>query len=178
MVKKMIALFIILTACSTYYARGQVYEYIVKNVDNIPSYFFTEKSNNFLSSDISICIVDYKGYGVSTNIFLIDSANPKDTIVVTTDTSGIGHLSRNKMTNVFFFVAPKGNILNGCEGWIKILDTKILTIVLGQQAFSTVNIKSKSALSTEDVDKIVKSLRNGELPPEDSGIMIDVAIEL
>jgi len=167
--------------CSVYSAKGQSIEYLVENVDDVPSYFYTEKIgviSSLLSAEMRIQVVDNNGKGIPVNVFFINSANFKDTIVILTDSSGCGYLSKKKFETGKFFISSNGNRLNGIKGFVNIKETKKLTIVLGQQSVSKVKIKSKTKLSVENIQMIVNSLREGEYPQNLTGISIEVYIEI
>ena len=180
MVKKIFTL-VLLIACSINFIKGQDFEYIVEKIDDVPSYFYTEKRGkiiDFLSSRMMIQVVNNMGYGVPVNIFFVNSADYKDTVIISTDSSGLGYISKKMFENGKFSVPPKGNLLNGIEGWVNIRNTRKLTIVLGQQPMSMLKIKSNSELSIEDIRHIVDSLRKGEEPYALPGITIDFIIEI
>ena len=180
MVKKMFTL-VLLIACSIDIIKGQEFEYIVEKVDDVPSYFYTEKNGgifDFLSSKMMIQVANNRGYGVPVNIFFVNSVDSKDTVIISTDSLGQGYMSKKMFENGRFSIPPKGNLLNGIEGWVNIRNTRKLTIILGQQPMSMLKIKSKSELSIENIRHIVDSIRRGEEPHDLPGITIDFFIEI
>lgn len=180
MVKKIFTT-VLLIVCSINIIKGQEFEYIVEKVDDVPSYFYTEKNGGFLgflSSKMMIQVVNNKGYGLPVNITFVNSADCKDTVIISTDSLGLGYMSKKMFENGKFSISTKGNLLNGIDGWINIRNTRKLTIVLGQQPMSMLRIKSNSELSIDDIRQIVDSLRRGEGPHDLPGITIDFIIEI
>lgn len=180
MVKKIFTS-VLLIVCSINYIKGQKFEYIVEKVDDVPSYFYTEKNSgifDFLSSKMMIQVVNNKGYGLPLNIIFVNSADCKDTVIISTDSLGLGYMPKKMFENGMFSISTKGNLLNGVEGLVNIRNTRKLTIVLGQQPMAMLKIKSNSELSIDDIRQIVDSLRRGEEPHDLPEITIDFIIEI
>lgn len=181
MVNKIITTPAVLCVSPFHYVHGQVHEYIVENVDNVPSYYYVEKAHrltNLLTSNVMIQVIDDKGRGIQATVSFLDCAENDSAFEVSTDSSGIGYLPKQENTRSHFIIQPKGDLLNGIEGWLNLKDTRKLTIVLGHQSVSKVRVKSVSALNTDDIQLIVNSLRKGDCPSETSGITVEVYVEI
>ena len=181
MVKK-VAILLILTAWAFYQVSGQAKEYIVENVDDVPSYYYCERYSSFTnktSSNLMIQIMNTRGDGVHTDIYFLNGLHNEDTILVSTDSSGVAYIPKRMIKKGSFFVPPKGNLYNGIKGVVNnIGGIEKLTIILGQQSLSKMKIKSKFSLSTREIQQIVDSVRKSDCIPHYYGVTIDFYIEL
>lgn len=181
MVKEMVILWLLIIwpFCLV---RGQSNEYVVENVDDISSYYYCESSMEFsslISSKIMIRVMDTKGNGIQTNVYFLDGENNNDTIVVSTDLTGVVYIPKKMIGTGRFLILPKGDLYNGIKGYVdNIWNTKKLVIILGQKSMSKMKIKSKSPLSTKYIQQIVDSVRKCDCIPYYQGVTIDFSIEI
>ena len=182
MVKKIFTL-VLLIACSINFIKGQEFEYIVEKVDDVPSYYYCEKYSSLLSnltsSNLMIQIMNTRGDVIHADVYFLNGLHNEDTIWVSTDSTGVAYIPKKKIAKGMFFVPPKGDLYNGIKGFVNdVGSTKKLTIILGQQSLSKMIIKSKSTLSSRDIQQIVDSVRKSDCIPHYNGVTIDFNIEI
>ncbi len=180
---KYFAIFLILTAWPLCLVSGQAKEYIVENVDDVPSYYYCEKSSSLLSnltsSNLMIQIMNTRGNVIHADVYFLNGLHNEDTIIVSTDSTGVAYIPKKKIEKGMFFVPPKGDLYNGIKGFVNdVGSVKKLTIILGQQSLSKMKIKSKSPLSSRDIQQIVDSVRRSDCIPHYNGVTIDFNIEI
>ena len=181
MVKKILML-LLLAACPVYLVSGQAKEYIVENVDDVPSYYYYERSSpfsNLESSNLLIQVINARGDGIYADVYLLNGSHNEDTIVISTDSTGLAYIPKEMIWKAVIFIPPKGDLYNGIKGGVDdIRSIEKLTIVLGLQALSKMRIKSNFSLSVNDIQQIVDSVRKKDCIPQFYGVTIDFSIEI